>query len=109
MLDELVVLFVDRTAKEGSFFFWRDDVVDVLVEPGIEGIAEFAVQRLLAFFAVFRSLEKGLSGNAERKQRTREERKNRMAPPRRNLGSERWGRGGGLLDGKRELKFKVKS
>jgi hypothetical protein len=28
---------------------WRDDVVDVFVEPGIEGIAEFAVQRLLAF------------------------------------------------------------
>jgi hypothetical protein len=34
MLDELVAHFVDRTAKEGSFFFWRDDVVDVFVEPG---------------------------------------------------------------------------
>jgi hypothetical protein len=57
MLDELVALVVGRTV---SFFFWRDDVVDVFVEPGIEGIAEFAVQHLLAFFAVFGA--EGLSG-----------------------------------------------
>jgi len=68
MLDELVAHFVDRTAKEGSFFFWRDDVVDVLVEPGIEGIAELAVQRLLAFFAVFGA--EGLRGGVGRLRRS---------------------------------------
>ena len=46
MLDELVALFVGRKAKEGRFPFWRNDVVNVFVEPGIEGFAEFAVQRL---------------------------------------------------------------
>ena len=68
MLDELVALLVGRTAKQGSFFFWRDDVVDVFVEPGIEGIAEFAVQRLLAFFAVFGAA--GLSGGVGRLRRS---------------------------------------
>jgi len=46
MLDELVALFVGRKAKEGRFLFWRNDVVNAFVDPGIEGFAEFAVQRL---------------------------------------------------------------
>jgi hypothetical protein len=49
MLDELVALFVGRTAKEG-----RDDVVAVFLEPGIDGIAAFAVQPSRVFL---RSLE----------------------------------------------------
>jgi hypothetical protein len=47
MLDELVALFVGRKTKEGSFSLYND-VVNVFVVLAIEGIAEFAVQRLLA-------------------------------------------------------------
>ncbi len=53
MLDELVALFVGGETKEGGFFFGRDDVGDVFVEPRIEGIAEFAVELLFALFAIF--------------------------------------------------------
>jgi len=81
MLDELVALFVGRTAKEGSFFFWRDDVVDLFVEPGIEGIAEFAIPRLVAFFAVFGAEAETDLNIATTKARSKGERGTRGARP----------------------------